>query len=800
MAKQTKNILTRDLTAVLLLLMSTLLGCSFISYSPFDLSFIKTPPSSNNWIGPTGAYLAYAMYSVFGWSANLIPLVATSLSLMTLFRKDYRPLPSLLLMLGFILSVACLTQVFAAPSVSWNLRHNTPFGIGGVWGLFIGEKLFWKFLKHGTVIIFLISAVACLYFSLQVDPREVYDWCLKQWAKYKQKSRAKALRSGDLKTVLRTREEEIAERQKHIAKELIRHGRVVRLPQSKSSRDEEGGANIPAFTSTPSLFSDDESNSIKAEERIAQTIRPQKPKALPRTAPKAALPTGPYEIPSTSLLQPIREELLALDSREEIATRGAIIEATLREFGIEVRVGEITQGATITRFEVIPSPGIKVERIVNLASNLTLALKAERVNILAPVAGKGTVGIEVANSTKASVLIRELLESAEFQHSKAKIPLALGKDVYGKTLIADLSDMPHLLIAGSTGSGKSVCINSILTSLLYRFSPDDLRLILIDPKVVELQVFNALPHLVVPVVSDPKKVIVALRWVVREMEKRYGIMAKVGVRNIASFNARIKKEKASVPLETENLSDLKKAVENAEMTQPLLIPEDEIIIPDRMPYIVVIVDELADLMLTAPVDAEDAITRITQMARAAGIHLIVATQTPRADIVTGTIKTNLPSKISFRVASKIDSRVILDENGAENLLGKGDMIYKPSDSSTLSRAQGAYIADEEVRTIVDFCSRQIPTQYDTEIHEKLSKRITAQSEASDEDEELVEQCIQVIRQEGRASTSLLQRRLRLGYTRAARIMDILEERGIVGESQGAKDREILIPLEGSPKE
>ncbi len=517
--------------------------------------------------------------------------------------------------------------------------------------------------------------------------------------------------------------------------------------------------------------------------------------------PPRPTPTGPYHLPGLDLLKRVVSDTTYLDSKEMIAQRGAIIEQTLKEFDIEVQMGAITQGSTITRFEVIPSPGVKVERIVNLQNNLSLALKADRVNILAPVAGKGTVGIEVGNTTRTLVSVRELIESDEFQSAKARIPLALGKDVYGKTLITDLADMPHLLIAGSTGSGKSVCINSLLTSMLYKFSPEELRLILIDPKVVELQIYNTLPHLVVPVVSDPKKVILALRWVIREMEKRYKIMARVNVRNINAFNAR-PKDKAPAP-KTEDLDGLQEAVnggEAPEVVQPELIPEEEIIVPEHLPYIVVVIDELADLMLTAPVDAEDAITRITQMARAAGIHLVVATQTPRADVVTGTIKTNLPCKIAFRVASKIDSRVILDENGAETLLGKGDMLFKSSDSSMNVRAQGAFITDEEVRLVVEHCAKQAPACYDAEIHEKLSKPSSGMQDASEEDEEVVEQCMQVIRQEGRASTSLLQRRLSLGYTRAARIMDLLEERGVVGPKQGSKDREILMRLDGMPPE
>ncbi len=787
----------RELAGIIYLSASILLACSLFSYDPRDLPLTQSPLTSNNWIGIVGANLGLALYSTIGWSANLLPLVTLFLGVSCLFRSHFRLRDSTLWMLAFILSVSCLAQIFSSGRVGWK---NTPYGVGGIWGLYIGEKLFWRFLKHGAFIIFGTFSVASLLIAFQVKPRQIYLWIYEQWQKRKTEKREEALRSGDIRTVLRTREEEITERQKLIERELVRRGKGLKQPSRPAPAEMPPssptlGANIPP---EPAKSEETSSSPPKTEKPEYKIIRPGKPKRATQLALKSNL-SGPYKLPPIDLLKRTAESIPTMDSKEEIARRGALIETTLKDFGIEVQMGEITQGSTITRFELIPSPGVKVERIVSLQNNISLALRADQVNILAPVAGKGTVGIEVANRSKAPVLIRELIESREFQESKAKIPLALGKDVYGKTLIADLTEMPHLLIAGSTGSGKSVCINSILTSILYHFSPEDMRLILIDPKVVELQMFNALPHLVVPVVSEPKKIIVALRWVVREMERRYKIMAKVGVRSIAAFNTRTRQEKAVAPSHHDSIASLQKAVENEE-AQPMLIPDEEIVVPERMPFIVIFIDELADLMLTAPVDAEDAVTRITQMARAAGIHLVVATQTPRADIVTGTIKTNLPSKISFRVASKVDSRVILDENGAENLLGKGDMIYKSYDSSVLRRAQGAFISDDEVRDVVDCCTKQISASYDVEIHEKLSKPPSDTPETSDDDEDLVQQCIHVIRQEGRASTSLLQRRLRLGYTRAARVMDILEERGVVGPVQGSKDREILMRLDDSPSQ
>lgn len=572
----------------------------------------------------------------------------------------------------------------------------------------------------------------------------------------------------------------------------------------------------------------------------------------------ASLDCDGYELPSIDLLDPVdlasRE---AADPAELRALQDIVID-TLLQFGIEVSAGDITRGPTITRYEVYPAKGVRVDRILALERDIARATRAERINILAPIPGKDTVGIEIANSKKQKVTLRELFESEDFNSSKAKIPIALGKDVYGKTIIGDLAGMPHGLVAGTTGSGKSVCINAIIASILYKFTPQELRFIMIDPKVVEMQMYNALPHLVVPVVTDPKKVLLALRWAVDEMEKRYAIFAKTGVRNIASFNARPKPKSQKqldeerqklqpelfdengdpkVELQTaspaegtqgallepleplETLERLEKNVGLADQDTPLShepeaeipiealsseeritqmttikVPRDkELQIPDQMPFIVIIVDELADLMQTAPADVESAIARITQKARAAGIHMIIATQTPRADVITGVIKANVPCRVAFQVASALDSRVILDENGAEKLLGQGDMLYRPPGTSRMVRAQGVLVTDEEVRRLVDFAAAQSTPVFENSIHKRLeSNSEEGNEDVSDEDEELVEKCLEVIRQEKKASTSLFQRRLRLGYTRAARILDILETRGYVGPGEGIKPREILV--------
>ena len=532
---------------------------------------------------------------------------------------------------------------------------------------------------------------------------------------------------------------------------------------------------------------------------------PPKPK-LPRRSTKPKGPTSVaktptikgYKLPKSMVLDEPEPAGAPTESREQLLAKARLLKDTLQQFRIEVTEGDITKGPTITRYELHPAPGVKLERITALANNISAAIKAERINILAPVPGRSSVGIEVPNLIKTKVLFRDIIDSPEWKKSKAKIPLALGKDVYGKPIVADLAEMPHMLIAGATGSGKSVCINSIVASLLFRFSPEELRFVMIDPKVVELQIYNGLPHLAAPVVHDPKKVILALKWVVNEMEKRYQIFAKVGSRNIDGFNSRsLKKPKkadqAELPLdEGEGFA--------VEMDQEVTVKrEDEIEIPDKLSYIVVIIDELADLMLMARNDVENSIARITQMARAAGIHCIVATQRPSVDVITGVIKANIPARIAFQVAARVDSRTILDAMGADKLLGKGDMLFLPPGTSNLRRAQGCLVTDDEINRIVEIVNNQAKPSYDKDMERQLEGPTDVNSSNGgggiDEDEELIQQCIEVIRTGKKASVSLMQRRLKLGYTRAARIMDELEDRGLVGPSRGAEPREILFDLE-----
>ena len=583
--------------------------------------------------------------------------------------------------------------------------------------------------------------------------------------------------------------------------------REVPVAKTEEVIGRKSEAEKPAETKTEELQGPEPEKPAEPVVHIADGSVPAKfrqKKRKPLTV--AATPIiGNYQLPSLDFLQYPDTSAKPTESKEELMANARLMQQTLAQFEIEVSLGDITKGPTITRYEFHPAPGVKLEKITALSNNIAAAVKAERVHILAPVPGKSSVGIEVPNPVKTTVIVRDLFESDEWRNSKAKIPIALGKDVYGHPIVADLSEMPHLLIAGSTGSGKSVCINSIIASLLYRFSPDQLRFVMIDPKVVELQQYNVLPHLVVPVVTDPKKVILALRWVVSEMEKRYQIFARVGVRNIGSFNSRPNKK--LVPQEPElPLVAKKEKVEPGaegfavEVDEEIVVPrEEDIVIPEKLSYIVVIIDELADLMLVAPADVEMAIARITQMARAAGIHCIVATQRPSVDVITGVIKANITARIAFQCASRVDSRTILDAMGADKLLGKGDMLYLPPGSAKLIRAQGALITDQEIQNIVGFIAKQAKPSYEMEIHQQLSQPAASFGNETgiDEDEELIQQCIEVIRSEQKASVSLLQRRLRLGYTRAARIMDELENRGIVGPSKGAEPRDILIDLDGT---
>lgn len=462
----------------------------------------------------------------------------------------------------------------------------------------------------------------------------------------------------------------------------------------------------------------------------------------------------PYIMPNLSMLQRLKTHVAGKET--DLQSNADKLVQTLKSFGVQASVSAVHRGPAVTRYEVQPATGVKVSRIVSLTDDLALALAAKDIRIEAPIPGKSAIGIEVPNSEVAVVTLREVLEEGKYKDSPAKLTTALGRDISGEPIVADLAKMPHLLVAGATGSGKSVCINGLIMSVLFKASPDEVKLMMIDPKMVELNVYNGIPHLLAPVVTDPRRASVALKKVVSEMERRYNLFAKNGSRNIEMYNQMIREQEG---------------------------------IALALPYIVVIVDELADLMMVAPGEVEDAICRLAQMARAAGIHLIIATQRPSVDVITGVIKANIPSRIAFGVSSMADSRTILDMGGAEKLLGRGDMLYLPMGASKPVRVQGAFVSDKEVEEVVRFVKEQQEADYQTEMipeeAEEENKTVV--------DDELFDQAVQIVAEGQTASASLLQRRLRIGYTRAARLIDIMEAKGIVGPYEGSKPREVRIP-------
>ncbi len=474
-----------------------------------------------------------------------------------------------------------------------------------------------------------------------------------------------------------------------------------------------------------------------------------------------------YKCPPFTLLNPPIASKVGVDTQIELKQNSDVLVDTLKSFGVQTRIVDINRGPSVTRYELQPAAGVKVSRITNLTDDIKMSLAAKTIRIEAPIPGKAAVGIEVPNNTVDVITMREMLETKEFNENDSKIAFALGKDITGSVLFADIAKMPHVLIAGATGSGKSVCINSLIISLLYKSSPDEVRLLMIDPKMVELEVYNGIPHLLIPVVTDARKAAGALSWAVTEMQKRYKLFADYNVRNLTGFNEMAK---------------------NTEGVDPL-------------PQIVIIIDELADLMMVAAKDVEEAICRLAQLARAAGMHLVIATQRPSVDIITGVIKANIPTRIAFSVSSQIDSRTILDSAGAEKLLGRGDMLYSAYGSPKPVRVQGCFVTDKEVENVVAFIKNEIKADYDENIISEIEKNVpVAKGESSgggsiDSCDEMVDKAIEILVDAGQASTSYLQRRLKLGYARAARIIDQLEEMGIVGPSEGSKPRAVLMSKE-----
>jgi S-DNA-T family DNA segregation ATPase FtsK/SpoIIIE len=819
-AQETQTQTFQEVVSLLLLGAGTLYFLSLISYSPtdvpswFPLSTHAGPRGQVlNFIGRAGAIVACCSYAFLGAASYLVTALLLGYGGAKLLNPETRAGVRGLWSIGFVFSGAAIVHLL--PWGVLNIDRLNIAGQGGWVGKWVGEFIFRNTVGvvGALLLLMLLYAVSLIYMT-GIHPLSVARQLVAIPPRLRQRYLAWQMERASETGRLQLESEQVEKARRKLEKSLTKRG-AAPSPSPDSTPSESTKAPAPALA----LAGEDEPP--RAAPQIIDSSLPPAPRKKEIKKDKFA-PLNSYsgdenyELPSLDLLDPFdTENRESADPTELLGIQDQII-STLAEFGIPVSRGDITRGPTITRYEVFPAKGVRVDKIASMERDIARATRAERINILAPIPGKDTVGIEIANSKKQKVTLRELLESDDFHNAKAKIPIALGKDVYGHTIIGDLAAMPHGLVAGTTGSGKSVCINAIIASILYRFRPSELRFIMIDPKVVEMQIYNTLPHLVVPVVTDPKKVLLALRWAIDEMEKRYAIFAKTGVRNIGSFNARPKpKTQAELDAEAEAKAATETPLLPLEVVEPPVDPETltseeriekmttvknirdtDLIIPDRMPFIVIIVDELADLMQTAPADVESAIARITQKARAAGIHMIIATQTPRADVITGVIKANVPCRVAFQVASALDSRVILDENGAERLLGQGDMMYRPPGTSRLIRAQGVLVTDEEIGKVVEHASSQSEPAFENSIHERLQGNGgDEEEEVSDEDEELVDKCVEVMRQEKKASTSLFQRRLRLGYTRAARILDILEDRGYVGPGEGAKPRDILVDLD-----
>ena len=505
-----------------------------------------------------------------------------------------------------------------------------------------------------------------------------------------------------------------------------------------------------------------------------------------------------YQVPPLSLLSDIPPDIVTDTDKahKEILASSAILEKKLADFGVQGRVVQVLPGPVITIFEYEPAPGIKVSRISSLTDDLALAMRCLSLRILAPVPGKSVVGIEIPNLRRETIYFRDVMESDEFQGSDSKLTLAIGKDITGEPAVQDLAKTPHLLMAGSTGSGKSVGLNSMICSILLNATPDEVKMIMIDPKMLELSVYDGIPHLIAPVVTNPKKAAAALQWAVTEMESRYKMMAERGVRNINGFNDLAEKLQKEYEIEFKKHEKANKGLkpvseDNEDEEEEVLLPEP----PAKLPYIVVLIDELADLMMVASKGVEDSLTRLAQMARAAGIHLIVATQRPSVDVLTGIIKANFPTRMSYKVTSRVDSRTILDAMGADKLLGRGDMLFLPPGSSNLLRLHGVMVSDEEIEKIVGFIKKQAKPLYEEDIFQ--AAEIEAKDEAEEEEyDDKYDEALAIVAKERQASISYIQRRLRIGYNRAARIIETMEREGVVGPSDGVKPREVYVsPIE-----
>ncbi|MFH1413480.1 MAG: DNA translocase FtsK 4TM domain-containing protein [Candidatus Omnitrophota bacterium] len=703
-----------EVKGVVLIAIGLMAMLSLLRFDRLDLSFYTSLPNvpTKNLLGIFGAYLGHIIVFLIGRPASfLAPLLILLLGI-KFFRQQglYLSLPRILGILILFISVSSFIGMF-------NLQNEyVRFYRAGFLGSATSNFISSYFGRIGGFIIFITFIILSLALVTEILISSLFLNLL---------NRAKSFGSSLVGLTMRKK---IVKLKPAVYEKIYPGSKQKDMPPSKLKTVLPG-----------SIVSGKPKIQIKSKPKDNQPeikIEEQK--------------IGDYNLPSLDLLD-LPPSLETKQVKGSLEANARILEETLDDFGIQAKVTDIERGPVITRYELEPAPGVKLNRIVALSDDIALAMKAQSVRIIAPIPGKGRVGIEVPNTESNFVYLKEVLASSAYQNAESLLTLSLGKDISGTPMVADLDDMPHLLIAGTTGSGKTVCVNALILSLIFKASPNDLKFVMVDPKMVELMHFNGLPHLLCPVVTDAKKASSALKWVINEMEERYRLLAKVGVRNIRAYNEK----------------------------------------QEKIPYIVVIIDEFADLMSVAPDQIENAVTRLAQLSRAVGIHLILATQRPSVDVITGVIKANLPARISFKVASKVDSRTVLDMNGADKLLGKGDMLLlRPGEAKPI-RIQGCLVSDREIKKVVGFVKEQSEPIYDEEILQVQQKS----SLGSQDKDELYDQAVKVIMEGNQASVSILQRRMRLGYTRAARIIDAMEQDGLIGNFEGSKPRRILVDRE-----
>ncbi len=769
MAKPSETVRSpkREAAGVILLALCLLSFLCVFSFNAEDIGFLHDPPASppHNLVGPLGAWFAYIGFLLFGVGGYLVPFILLTGGLMMTFRSYERGWPVWAWLTAGLVSLSSLAEY--QPDL-WSvltalLNVGSP---GGLAGQMLAVRTLGRLINHtGAGIIFVTVFILAL---LQLTGMHPFTPFIFLWGKVKEfRARRKAARAETPKTKF----------SREIKPEKEKPKKAVLPPEPAPAAGE--------------LFTPPPVTPPKVEPKPEPKVEVPKPaKTKPVALPPAddlanvSVNIAPgrdesgYQLPPLTILDEL-PSLAARTATENTAEKAKILQDTLEEFGVEGQVTHVETGPTVTSYEITPAAGVRVERITALEKNIALALHAQSIRIQAPIPGKGVVGIEAPNTKGASVYLREVVESPVFHNPEIALPLALGKDVSGRMVVGDLSAMPHLLIAGATNSGKTVCMNSILAGLLLSRTPEQLRLILVDPKTFEFQAYENLKHLVVPIITDAKKVTLGLRWAIKEMEKRYALFKKVKVRDIKGFNTR--------PIEKQ--TDLFGAPIEEDDDQP------KDLIPAKLPYIVIAVDELADLMSQVQQEIEPCIVRLAQLSRAAGIHMILATQRPSVDVITGTIKANIPGRIAFRVAQGNDSRTILDTIGAEKLLGKGDMLYLPPGKDKPVRLQGTLTSDGEMHRVTDFIRTQGSPEFITEIKQKIENN-RPELPDMDESDDLLEAAMEVLRSTKRASTSSLQRRLKIGYNRAARLMDMLEEKGIIGPPTETGPRDILIDLDG----